>query len=397
MKAWKAMVLLSYISTASISAALLTPALPEIAHFYVISQSSVMAVVSWFLFGYVMGQLIYGPLANRWGSLRALRVGLFVNLAGIALAGLSILWHSFTLLVVARVVMALGTAAGLSCGMMLIHDYCDKSQAPRVLAYAIISFTVGIGLAVSVGGFVTQYVSWAVLLLVLLAHGIVMLLLTLLFKPLLHKAQAISLKTITRNYAAALKSPRLIVFSLVVGLCSLVSYCYSAAAPLIAEQQLHLTAAAYGSWNAINMLGMLASGILARVFMHRVSAQRMITLGIAGSLLVAALLALLQWQGALTAVTFFISTALLYLFAGLLFPAGSWLALENAADRASASSMMSFINMSSAFFAVVLMAYLPGGVFMQLIGMLSISCVLVAACLLLKKMLRLQVTNISVS
>ncbi|MDF1759655.1 MAG: MFS transporter [Coxiellaceae bacterium] len=357
MSPWKSIVLLSYISTASISAALLTPALPAIAQYYAIGQSTVMAVVSWFLFGYVIGQLIYGPLANRWGSLWALRVGLLINLIGIALAGASLLSHSFLLLVIARIVMALGTAAGLSCGMMLIHDYCDKAQAPKVLAYAIVSFTVGIGAAVSVGGYITQYLSWTVLLLVLLVHGIVMLLSTLFFQPLSQPQHSISVSTIIGNYMAALKSVRLFIFSLVVGICSMVSYCYSAAAPLIAHQQLHLSSAAYGNWNALNMVGMLFSGILARALMHRLGAQRLVAVGMVGVLVAFAALVLLHSEYTLTPLLFFSGTALMYLFSGLLFPAGSWLALENAKDRASASSMMSFINMSTAFVAVLLMGH----------------------------------------
>lgn len=51
--------LLSYISIPSVSAALITPALPEIQSHYALSLGTVEWIVSAFLIGYVFGQLIY--------------------------------------------------------------------------------------------------------------------------------------------------------------------------------------------------------------------------------------------------------------------------------------------------------------------------------------------------
>ncbi len=373
----KAFILLSYLSIASISAAILTPALPAIAQTYSLMHGEVMAVVSWFLFGYVFGQLMYGPLANRYGGLYALRIGLVINLLSIGLAGIAVHCHSFHLLLIARVIMAIGSAAGLACGMILIHEYCQPEKAAKLLTYAIISFTLGIGIAVTLAGFITQYCSWVALLWVLLVHGIVMLLSTLIFEKISRQTQTISIKNIIRQYREALGTPSLIGASLVVGLCSIISYCYSAAAPMIAEQNFHLSPAAYGSWNSINMLGMLASGFLARLLMHRVGAQRLIAFAIMAVVLTIAMLALLYQYHWLTVGLFFCATSLLYLFAGLLFPAGSWLALAHAQNRASASAMMSFINMGSACIAVVGMGLLPGVIFWQYLVIMLIALMLI--------------------
>lgn len=71
--------LLSYISIASVSAAIVTPALPQIQEQYALNPGSVEWMVSAFLVGYVIGQLIYGPLANQYGRLKALRLGLYIK------------------------------------------------------------------------------------------------------------------------------------------------------------------------------------------------------------------------------------------------------------------------------------------------------------------------------
>jgi MFS transporter, DHA1 family, multidrug resistance protein len=64
---------------------------------------------------------------------------------------------------------------------------------------------------------------------------------------------------------------------------------------------------------------------------------------------------------------FFITTALLYFFSGCIYPSASYLASNAISDKASAASMMSFINMGSATIAVALMGYLPLSSLMALI------------------------------
>jgi len=70
-------------------------------------------------------------------------------------------------------------------------------------------------------------------------------------------------------------------------------------------------------------------------------------------------LGFLSLNGSTNALWFFITTTLLYLFSGLLFPAASYIASNAIPDKASASSMMSFINMGSAMMGVIIQGYLP--------------------------------------
>ncbi len=116
----KIALLLSYIGIASASAAMITPALPNIQRDYSLSQGALEWIVSLFLLGYVMGQLLYGPIANRFGRLVALRSGLVINLSGIILCLITTILPHYFLLLVGRFLTALGAASGLSCTLMLI-------------------------------------------------------------------------------------------------------------------------------------------------------------------------------------------------------------------------------------------------------------------------------------
>ncbi|MFV9984751.1 MAG: MFS transporter [Francisella endosymbiont of Hyalomma asiaticum] len=70
--------LLTYISIASASAVITNPALPDIAREFDFSSGAVEWLVSIFLLVYVLGQIIYGPIAKRYGYIVNLGLGLLI-------------------------------------------------------------------------------------------------------------------------------------------------------------------------------------------------------------------------------------------------------------------------------------------------------------------------------
>src|SRR5436190_17052493 len=94
--------LLLLISFASVNAVLFTPALPAIANFFAISDSTAQLTITWFLVGYAIGQLIYGPIANRYGRKPALYVGISLQIFSSLLCVLAGKLHLYSLLVTAR-------------------------------------------------------------------------------------------------------------------------------------------------------------------------------------------------------------------------------------------------------------------------------------------------------
>lgn len=364
---FKIVLLLSYITIASISAAIITPALPLIEHGYELGHGALEWIISIYLLGYMLGQLIYGPLANKFGRLWALRCGLLLNLVGILLCLGSTYSLNYSLLLTGRLITALGAASGLTCTFMLLNELLPKAQAMRAMSYTIVAFTLGIGAAVVVGGMISQYLFWGDCFWLLLIHGLVMLALTWQFPETLTQSVTISVKTVVHNYLHAIKSTRLVAASFVVAVTSVVSYTYSAAAPLYAHIQLHLTPGGYGIWNIINMIGMLASGFISSYLMPRYTVNSILQFGMLMIIPCIVSLLLLFHSTTEHPYWFFITTALLYFFSGCIYPSASYLASNAIPDKASAASMMSFINMGAAMTAVVMLGYLPLSPLMGLI------------------------------
>jgi len=153
--------------------------------------------------------------------------------------------------------------------------------------------------------------------------------------------------------------------------CSAVGYCYSAAAPQIAHQYLHLSAAEYGYWNTINIIGMLIGGLSARVLMQRWSVMHVIGVGYIGSCIALLSLGSMFYVGNQSVFWFFLSTCILYCCSSYLFAGGSYVASNAIKDKASASSMMSFVNMGVATLSVVIMGYLSSNPFSALLIILA--------------------------
>ncbi|ARG97170.1 MFS transporter [Legionella micdadei] len=363
--------LLSYISIASFSAAIVTPALPFIQIQFGLGMGQVEWMVSSFLIGYVIGQLIYGPIANRWGRVYALRIGLCINLIGILLCLLGLALSAYWLIIIGRLVSALGAASGLSCTFMLINEWLVENQRKTAMSYTILSFTIGIGMAVTIGGLIAEYWNWTYCFLFLLVHGLLMLWGTQVFNETLEEQQPIHFKDIIHTYKQALSSRILVLYALVVGFCSIIGYCFSAAGPQIANEVLHISAAKYGYWNLLNMMGMLLGGLWAKVLLNRFIAVQVVRVGLSGCALGITSILIMMYSNSTSPAWFFINTSVLYLFGGLLFAGGSFIASNALADKASCSSMMSFINMSTAALAVMIMGYLGKSPLQAFVEMLT--------------------------
>lgn len=358
MKLIKHLILLSYISVASVSAVMITPALAQIQQGFGLKAHDVQWMISIFLAGYVIGQLVYGPIANAYGRLNALRLGMIINIVGILICLVSFVLNSYLLLLLGRLISALGAASGLVCTFILINDYFSPAKAKKMIAFALVSFTLGIGIAVTIGGVITEYLSWIFCFWALLLHAVLILISTFLFEEPLATKNATSLGNLITSYTKAIQNKYLLGYSIIVGLCASVSYCYVAIAPLTAHFDLHINPSVYGYYNLFNMLGTFISGFLASYLLKRFTIRKLISTALVMLLLCLFSLTLMHSLFPNT-LWFFITSMFLYLSNGLIFPAASFVASNAIQDKASAASMMSFIYMTIATLSVIFMGLLP--------------------------------------
>ena len=127
---WSLLLLLGTLTTIDImSIDLYLPAFPAIARTFGASASEVQATLSVFVFGLAGGQLLYGPLFDRFGRRAPLLFGIALFVAGTVLAALA---PTIELLLLARLLQAGGAAAGIVAPRAVVTDLFAERDAAAV-------------------------------------------------------------------------------------------------------------------------------------------------------------------------------------------------------------------------------------------------------------------------
>jgi DHA1 family bicyclomycin/chloramphenicol resistance-like MFS transporter len=157
------------------------PALPAISgSLNVLSENDRQLVVIAYMVGFGSTQLIWGPLADRFGRkpILAAGVGLYVMFA--ILCGIA---GSFALLVAGRAAMGASAAVTRVLVVAMVRDLFEGEAMARVMSLVFMVFMVVPVLAPSVGQVILLFGSWRLIFLVLAAYGLIMLVWGLLRLP----------------------------------------------------------------------------------------------------------------------------------------------------------------------------------------------------------------------
>ena len=109
--------LILFISFPSVAAVLISPALPVIAQFYEISVNNSQQLITIFLIGYVIGQLVYSPFANRYGRKPASYIGIAIYLVSCMLCLFAIYIQNFEVLLIGRFFYGPRLKCGHGCNL----------------------------------------------------------------------------------------------------------------------------------------------------------------------------------------------------------------------------------------------------------------------------------------
>jgi DHA1 family bicyclomycin/chloramphenicol resistance-like MFS transporter len=168
------MALLMSITAMSID--IMLPALPEIAATLGVPDTrDLPLVVTVFMFGMAIGQLVWGPLADRFGRRRPLLLGLALFVLATTVA---VSTQSFTELLAARFLQGIGGAVGRIIATAIVRDVFVGREMARVLSLVMMIFVLVPILAPSLGQLIILVGTWRWLFAVLLGAGLTALIWT---------------------------------------------------------------------------------------------------------------------------------------------------------------------------------------------------------------------------
>jgi len=133
------------------------PALPTLAAEFAVPPARVQHTLSAYLFGMAIGQLVFGPLTDRFGRKTPLIGGL--ALFGVASAGCA-LATGMQSLILLRFAQALGGSSGMVVIRAVIRDRFDALQSAQVLSLMMLVMGVAPILAPLLGGWILVHGAW---------------------------------------------------------------------------------------------------------------------------------------------------------------------------------------------------------------------------------------------
>lgn len=234
-----------------------------------------MSLSSYFI-GISAGQLLYGPLLDRFGRKKPLFVGLLVYI----LASLGCVFvndiHTFIGL---RFVQAVGSCAATVASLAMVRDLFPVKETPNVLSKLMLVVGLSPMLAPTAGGYVTTYYSWHMVFLILTAMGALVLLASQLGLPVTHKPDtSISLKPkpILSNFISILKVPQFHTYAFTGAIAFSGLFTYVAASPILFMNILKVDAEVYGWIFALMSVSFIGSSQLNSVLLKRFSSEQLI-------------------------------------------------------------------------------------------------------------------------
>jgi MFS transporter, YNFM family, putative membrane transport protein len=154
----RSILLLSFATFSSMAAQRICDAmLPELSRTFSVSLAQAAQVVSVFAVVYGLSQLIYGPLGDRLGKFGVVTLATLACSVG---SGVAVFAASLNMLVLARVMVALGAAAIIPLSMAWIGDEVAYEQRQETLARVGLGTTLGIVGGQLFGGVITDTLGW---------------------------------------------------------------------------------------------------------------------------------------------------------------------------------------------------------------------------------------------
>jgi DHA1 family bicyclomycin/chloramphenicol resistance-like MFS transporter len=321
------------------------PAFPGIAAALHTSIARISLSISSYFAGIAVGQLIYGPLLDRFGRKPPLYAGLmlFIVASLLCVSSRTVEW-----LIAMRFVQALGGCAAQVGSMAMVRDFFPVHETAKIISLLILILGVSPLLAPTVGGFVSIHLGWQWVFIILAIVVCLNLAVSYWYLPEGHPADpgiSLRFRPILSNYAAVLREPQFITYALAGAFSFSGLLVYVAGSPIIFMEVFHVSARTFGAIFAGLSVGFIGSNQVNVLLLRRFSSERIFH----GALLVecpAALLFLIGticgWFGlAMTLALLFVALSSL----GFAFPNAAALALAPF-DRniGSASAMLGFLQ-----------------------------------------------------
>lgn len=276
------------------------PAFPQVAADLGVSVDQVQLTLSASLLGLGIGQLLYGPISDRYGR----RGPILVGTAVFSLACLGCAFApNLAVLTGFRFVASLGGAAGIVVARAIVRDCFTGAQIARMLTAMVMVFSVAPVFAPLLGAAILQVTTWPWLFVAMAVFGILCLVgaWTLPESLAPQRRNDHGFVDAMRVYGRLTRDRDYRVAALLVGAAAVALFAYISASPGVFMDGFGMSSGAYGLLFGVVMVFLIAGGqvniVLLRTRSVHVLLRRYTVVQLVGTaaILVAAVLGLGMW------------------------------------------------------------------------------------------------------
>ncbi|MFE1440823.1 multidrug effflux MFS transporter [Streptomyces sp. NPDC058739] len=336
------------------------PALPEVARVLHAPAATVQLTLTACLAGMALGQLVVGPMSDRWGRRRPLLAGLAVYVVATVLCAVA---PTVEVLVACRLAQGLAGAAGIVVARAVVRDLYDGVAMARFFSTLMLISGAAPIVAPLIGGQVLRVTDWRGVFVVLAVIGVLLLGLvwTRLPETLApEERHRGGIGETLRSIRGLLADGPFTRYTLVGSFAFAALFAYISASPFVVQEIHGASAQTFSLLFGLNSVGLVAAGQFnGKVLVGRVRLERVLVAGLAVAVLAAGALLLMSLGvfGATGLVPVAAALFVLVTSMGVILPNAQSLALLR--TRHSAGSASALIGTSS---------FLVGAVASPLVG-----------------------------
>lgn len=342
----------------TIGGVLYTPALPFITDHFKIPDDLSELTMTFYLIGYAVGQLLYGPVSNKLGRKPALYIGLSIASFGALLSAASYHVDSFWLLAISRLIFPLGASAGIQVIFTVIGEYYTPPKSAEIASYLTLAFAIGPSIGITIGGFLTQYLGWVSCFYFLFVYCLILLICVRSFPETNHERDphATKLKNVGVEYFAKFRDSKVVIAGLLVGAAVAFSYIFATSAPFIAIDLLGFDSSKYGLMNLMPAAGLVLGSLISASLAKHVSEFRLVFYSWLITILGALVMLILFGLGSVSILTLFVPFTISLIGQPIIEANVICLALHSNKNKATTIAILNFINLGMSVIFVVLVS-----------------------------------------
>jgi DHA1 family bicyclomycin/chloramphenicol resistance-like MFS transporter len=347
------------------------PGFPAIASDLNTSIERVQLSLTSYFIGIAVGQLLYGPLLDRFGRKRPLYLGLAVYI----LASLGCAFTtSVDALITMRFLQALGGCAGMVAAQALVRDLFPLERTAQ--AFSLITLVVAVSpmVAPTVGGYMTLAFGWHSIFVTLAVVTALIVALVYFILPQGRLADdTISLKPIAviKNFYHVIRQPQFITYSVAGGLATSAPFAYIAGSSYVFMKLYHTSEQEYGWIFGLVGAVIIGSTQLNHLFLKWFKSEQIVNAALLYQIVTGSLLVFGAWYNLFDKTGLVVMIAIFLAGHGLTNPNATALALAPFSKRTgSAASLSGSFRMAMGGIVSALVSFFHNGTQMPMILMM---------------------------